>query len=108
MQLKSYISQHFHLKSFGHQSNLEGILFGSEKDIHMIGKIYKTLKRAYPTDNLLEKNITYWNQDLKITDVGTIWRECWSITNENTVNKNGRFIQYKLIHKFYSTAAVIF
>jgi hypothetical protein len=25
----------------------------------------QTLQRAYPTDNLLENNINYWNQDLK-------------------------------------------
>ena len=35
----------------------------------MIGKIYKTLQRAYLTDNVLEKNINYSNQDLKITDI---------------------------------------
>ena len=54
MQLKSYTSQNLDWKSF---SNLEGILFESEKDVHMIGKQYKTLRRAYATDNLLEKNL---------------------------------------------------
>ena len=52
----------------------------------MIGKIYKTLQRSYPTDNLL--NINCWNQDLKRTDVGTIWRESWSRTNKIIVNEN--------------------
>lgn len=55
MQLKSYISQNVYLKSFGHQSNLKGILFESENYVHMTEKIYKTLQRVYPTDNLLEK-----------------------------------------------------
>lgn len=59
----------------------------------MIGKLYKILQRAYPTDNLLEKNINYWNQDLKGTDVGTRWRECWNIANEITVNENVHLIQ---------------
>ena len=52
----------------------EGILFESEKDVHMIGRLCKTLQRAYPNDYLLETNINYWNQDLKTTDVGTRWR----------------------------------
>jgi hypothetical protein len=64
--LKSYISQNI----FWTSSNLEGMLFQSEKDVHMIGEIYKTLQRAYPTDNILEKNVNYWNQYLKRTDVG--------------------------------------
>jgi hypothetical protein len=51
MQLKSFISTNFNLKSIG-QSNLVGTLFESENDIYMIGKIYKTLQRACPTDNL--------------------------------------------------------
>ena len=71
------------------------------------------MQRAYPTDNLLENNINYWNQDFRRTDVGTRWRESWSITNKITVNENVHLIQYKLmygmyytryiIHKFYST-----
>ena len=70
----------------------------------MIGKIYKTLQRAYPTDNLLEKKyITYWNQNFKRTDIGTRWRECWNINNEITVNENVRLIQYKLMHRIYYT-----
>jgi hypothetical protein len=52
MQLKSFISRNF---DFGYQSNFEGVLFGWEKDINMIGKIYNTLQRTYPTDYLLEK-----------------------------------------------------
>jgi hypothetical protein len=31
----------------------------------MKGKKYKILQRTYPTDNLLETNLHYWNQDLK-------------------------------------------
>ena len=38
MQLKSFMSLHYDLKSFEH---FEGILFESEKDTHMIGKISK-------------------------------------------------------------------
>jgi hypothetical protein len=56
MQLKSCISPNFHLKGFGHHSNVEGILFESETDTHMISKIYKTLQRGYPANNLF-KNI---------------------------------------------------
>ena len=40
MQLKRYISQNVDFKSFRHQSNLEGILSESEKEVHMIEKIY--------------------------------------------------------------------
>ena len=47
-----YTQPGFYLKSFGHQSNLEGILFESEKNVHVIGKPYKTLQRAYSADNL--------------------------------------------------------
>ena len=47
----------------------------------------KPLQRVHPTDNLLEKNINYWNQDFKRTDVGTKWRESWSIINEISVKK---------------------
>ena len=39
MQLKRFKSQNFDLKSFGHQSNVEGIIFESENDTHMIAKI---------------------------------------------------------------------
>jgi hypothetical protein len=52
---------------------------------------------------------------LKITDIGTRWKESWNITNEITSNKNILLIQsnlmyrmyYKInqIHKFYSTTA---
>jgi hypothetical protein len=51
----------------------------------MIGKTYKTLQRAYPTDNVFEKNTNYFDQDLKMTDISTR-RECWNITFEITVN----------------------
>lgn len=81
MQLKSFISQNVDLKYFGHQSNVEGILFESEKDTNIIGKVYKTLKSAYPIYNLLDKNMNYWYQNVKITDIGTRWR-CWDVTNE--------------------------
>ena len=74
------------LKSFGHQSNLQGILFESENDINMTGKPYKTLQRAYPTDYLLETKTNFWNQEFKITDFGTRWRECWNINNTITIN----------------------
>ena len=64
----------------------------------MIGHIYKTLQRAYLTDNLLGGGKNDWNQDLKITDVGTRWRESWSRTNEITVKENVSLMQYKLMY----------
>jgi hypothetical protein len=36
---------------------------------HWIGQMYKTLQKAYSTDNLLKTYRNYWNQDLKMTDI---------------------------------------
>lgn len=58
---------------FLHQHNLE-----SEKEVHMIGKRYKTLLKAYSTDNLLDY---YWNQHLSLFYVGTRWRQGLSSIN---------------------------
>jgi hypothetical protein len=51
----------------------------------MMGRIYCTLQRAYPPDNLLETNI---NHDLKRSDAGIRWRESSSICNGITVSEN--------------------
>jgi hypothetical protein len=59
----------FHLKSFGHLGNLEGIIFESENYVHMIGKIYNTLQRAYPTENLFKNFFQLLEPRLK----GTAW-----------------------------------
>jgi hypothetical protein len=61
-----HISYVIESNASGHQSNLEGIDFESEKDVYNIGKIFKPLQRAYPTDNLLKKNMSYCNQDLEL------------------------------------------
>lgn len=45
-QFKSFISQHFELKYYGNQSNVERILFDSQKYTHMVGNIHKSLQRA--------------------------------------------------------------
>ena len=50
-----------------------------------------------------KKMFYYWNQDLKITEIGTRWRECWNITNEIKVSKNVRLIQYKVMYRICYT-----
>jgi hypothetical protein len=55
--------------------------------------VHESLQRAYPTDNLLGKKYELLELRLKkITDVGTRWRESWSITNEMSYLNRIEFI----------------
>jgi hypothetical protein len=77
MQFKCPRSQNVDPNSLKMKNNVEGTLFESDNDIdtHMIGKIGIQNLAESLTDNL------YWNQHLKIADIGTRWRDCWNMAN---------------------------
>jgi hypothetical protein len=70
LHLKSFLTQNVDLKSFGHQGNVEGFLFDTEKDTCMIGTFSINPCRKHIQLTISSKKRNYWNQDLKITDIG--------------------------------------
>ena len=103
MQLRDFITHNFNINSLGQKSRVDDIIFNTETDKKMIGKIYNGLLKNQTAEHLLEKKIELWNRDLGRTDIGQKWKECWNITNEITANENLRLIQYKIMYRIYHT-----
>ena len=103
MQLRDFITHNFNINSLGQKSRVDDIIFNTETDKKMIGKIYNGLLKNQTAEHLLENKIELWNRDLGRTDIGQKWKECWNITNEITANENLRLIQYKIMYRIYHT-----
>ena len=107
LRLKNWLGTNFIFNYEQQKSNIEELLLNKGEKKKLIGKTYGLLIEAQIGNYSLQKIYERWNNDLRVSNIADIWKECLNETKYITANENLRLIQYKLMTRIYYTKSRI-